>query len=86
MSDVLKGLDWKSFTPEDSPKTPMDVMADPAVRDLATAKVSTGDPAPDFELPVLNFSDGTEKATGETFCLSKAAAERPVALVFGSYT
>ena len=79
-------LDWRAFTPEDSPKTPMDVMADPLHRDLATAKLEPGDPAHDFALPVYDFSDGTERATGETFRLAEAAAERPVALIFGSYT
>ena len=24
------GIDWRAFTPEDSPKTPMDLRADPA--------------------------------------------------------
>jgi len=24
-----EGFDWKAFTPEDSPKTPMEVLADP---------------------------------------------------------
>ena len=38
-------FDWRSITPEDSPKTPMDTMNDPALRDLATPKLSVGDPA-----------------------------------------
>ena len=79
-------FDWRAFTPEDSPKTPMDVMADPMHRDLATPKLGPGDPAFDFELPLYDFSDGTEKATGDRFNLRSAADERPVALIFGSYT
>jgi hypothetical protein len=79
-------FDWRAFTPEDSPKTYPDVMADPHHRDLATAKLAVGDPAHDFELPVYGFGDGSERPTGATFHLQKAAAERPVALIFGSYT
>ncbi len=79
-------FDWRSITPEDSPKTPLDTMKDPALRDLATPKLSVGDPAFDIELPVYDFSDGSERLTGETFHLSEIARDRPVALIFGSYT
>ena len=79
-------FDWRAFTPEDSPKTPMDVMADERHQDLATPKLAAADPAYDFELPVYDFSDGTEVATGERFHLRAAADARPVALIFGSYT
>ena len=79
-------FDWKSMTPEDSPMTPMDLMSDPAARDLATAKLSEGDPAFDFELPVFDFSDGSERLTDETLHLAEIARNRPVALIFGSYT
>ena len=58
--------------------TLQDVLADPGYRDLGQAKVATGDIAPDFELPVV---DG-----GATVCLGTLLDERPVALVFGSYT
>lgn len=80
------GLDWRAMTPEDSPKTPVDLMADPSVVDLAQAKCAVGDVAPDFELPVFDFSVGTEQPTGRSMRLSAVAAERPVALIFGSYT
>lgn len=83
---IPPAFDWKALTPEDSPKGLPDVMADPLHRDLSTAKLDEGDVAYDFELPLCDFSDGTERVTGETFCLSRAAAERPVALIFGSYT
>ncbi len=79
-------FDWREFTPEDSPKTPMDIKADPLLQDLATAKLAHNDPAFDIEQPVYDFSDGTERLTGETFHLRKLAEERPVALIFGSYT
>jgi len=79
-------FDWRSFTPEDSPKTPVDLVRDPAVRDLSTPKLSADDPAFGFKLPLFDFSDGTEKATGESFDLLRTALERPVALIFGSYT
>jgi len=81
-----EGIDWREFTPDDSPKTPMDVMGDPQLRDLATATLSVGDLAHDFALPVYDFSDGTEQRTGEVFRLADAATHRPVALIFGSYT
>jgi hypothetical protein len=79
-------FDWKSITPEDSPRTPPELASDPEMRDLSTASVAEGDEAFDFELPVYDFSDGSERLTGETFNLSEVARERPVALVFGSYT
>lgn len=80
------GFDWRAFTPEDSPKTPMDVMADPKHADLATAKLAVGDPAYDFESVVYDYSDGTAKDTGRRFRLLEVAREKPVALIFGSYT
>ena len=83
---IPEGFDWKALTADDSPKGLPDVMADPVHQDLATAKLSEGDPAHDFELPQSDYSDGTNRETGETFHLMKAAAERPVALIFGSYT
>jgi hypothetical protein len=64
--------------PKDSPLTLQDVMARTDYRDLMTAKVAEGDLAPDFELPLLN-GDGTVR-------LDSLLSERPVALVFGSYT
>lgn len=79
-------FDWKSITPEDSPKTPMDLASDPEMRDLATPSLAEGDEAFDFDLPLYDFSDGEERLTGETFHLAEIAGERPVALVFGSYT
>ncbi len=89
MSDeqrIPEGFDWKALTPDDSPKGLPDVMADPVHQDLSTAKLGEGDLAHDFELPVSDFSDGVERSTGESFRLSEAAAVRPVALIFGSYT
>jgi hypothetical protein len=66
------------LAPRDSPLTLNDVMASPAYRDLMTPAVSEGDAAPDFALPT---ADG-----GETVRLSALLEQRPVALVFGSYT
>ena len=79
-------FDWKSFTPEDSPKTPMDVMADPIHQSLSTPDLAEGDAAYDIRSPIYDFSDGTEKATGKIFDLAEVAKEKPVALIFGSYT
>ena len=80
------GFDWRAVTPEDSPRTAPEVLADPQARDLATAKLAVGDPAFDFTLPVYDFRSGARKQTGEQFHLAAMARERPVALIFGSYT
>lgn len=68
----------RGLAPKDSPLTLQDVMARPDYRDLMTPKVAEGDRAPDFELARLD-GDGTVR-------LGSLLAERPVALVFGSYT
>ena len=68
----------RGLAPKDSPLTLQDVLADPGYRDLARPKVAVGDLAPDFELARV---DG-----GGTVRLSRLLDERPVALVFGSYT
>jgi hypothetical protein len=83
-SALPAGFDWKSITPEDSPKGLPDIVAEQG--HLSQADVAPGEPALDFELPVFDFSDGSERATGERFHLASAAAARPVALIFGSYT
>jgi len=83
---IPKDFDWKAFTPDDSPMGLPDVLADPVHRDLSIAKLAEGDVAHGFELPLCDFSAGVERETGEIFQLAKAAAERPVALIFGSYT
>jgi hypothetical protein len=62
----------------DSPLTLQDVMARADYLDLRTPKVATGDLAPDFELPGVD--------NRSTVRLSSLLDERPVALVFGSYT
>ena len=68
----------RGLAPKDSPLTLQDVMSREDYRDLMTPKVAEGDLAPDFELPRLD-AEGTER-------LTTLLAERPVALVFGSYT
>ena len=47
------------------------------------SSVQQGEPARDFELPFLPGQGGAE---GETLRLSDRLAQRPVALIFGSYT
>ncbi len=81
-----QGFDWRAITPEDSPKTPMDVMADPLRTDLATATLQVGDTAYNFTSRIYDYSDGTEKVTSNMFDLAAIAKEKPVALIFGSYT
>jgi hypothetical protein len=49
----------------------------------ADSRAAAGQPAPDFELPFLT---GQDRSQGETIRLSDRFPNRPVALVFGSYT
>ncbi len=49
----------------------------------ADSQAGAGERAPDFDLPYL---PGQGKAEGERIRLSRRFADRPVALVFGSYT
>ena len=79
-------FDWKTITPEDSPRGLPDVMADPVHQRLSTPDVRAGDRAFDFDLPISDFSTGVERSTSERFHLQSAAENRPVALIFGSYT
>jgi hypothetical protein len=65
-------------TPADSPLTLEQVMTSPFYGELMTPAVRPGEPALDFELPRLEG--------GGRVRLSDFAGERPVALVFGSYT
>jgi len=68
----------RSNAPKDSPLTLQDVVASSDYRDLMTPQVAEGDLAPDFELPRLD-GDCTVR-------LGSLLGERPVALIFGSYT
>ena len=70
-------------TPLDSPLAMTDVMESPRYRDLWTARLAPGDPAFDFELPLL---DDAGRPAPESVRLSSFAGARPVALIFGSYT
>ena len=85
-SKLPSGFDWQKFTPADSPKTPPEIMADEHHRKLSTADVRQGDLAYNFNSPIYDFSSGKEKATGEHFDLLAMSREKPVALIFGSYT
>ncbi len=79
-------FDWKSITPSDSPRTPIDIMADPKLRRLGTPELAPGDQAFGFRRPLYDFSSGQQVATGGTFDLLSRAEEKPIALIFGSYT
>jgi hypothetical protein len=65
-------------TPPDSPLTLEDVMSSPVYRRLMTPELAPGDPAYPFDLPLLERESHIS--------LADFAGERPVALVFGSYT
>ena len=71
-------------TPPDSPLTLETAMASPLYRTLMAPELRPGDPAADFDLPLLDPE--THAPSGERVSLSSFAGERPVALVFGSYT
>ena len=84
--DKVSGFDWQAFTPKDSPKTPMDLRSDPAHQALSTPEVAEGGAAHDFSSAIYDFSNGQKVITGRRFNLFEAAREKPVALIFGSYT
>jgi hypothetical protein len=71
-------------TPVDSPLTMEQAMASPVYLELRTPALAVGDVAFDFELPLLDGE--THEPTDAVVRLSAFAGERPVALVFGSYT
>ena len=65
-------------TPSDSPLTLEQALASPLYRTLMAPELAPGEPAFPFDLPLL---DG-----GGRVRLADFAGERPVALIFGSYT
>jgi hypothetical protein len=65
-------------TPADSPLTLGDVMSSPFYGNLMAPELRPGDQAFPFDLPLLDGSGRVQ--------LADFAGERPVALVFGSYT
>jgi len=71
-------------TPADSPLTLETAMASPLYRKLMDAELRPGDPAFAFELPLLDPE--THRPSGDLVRLAGFAGERPVALIFGSYT
>ncbi len=75
----MEKLNPATFTPEDSPLTRAEVVASPLYQDLSTPKLSRGDVAFDFVLPRLDLP-------GERVRLSSFSGEKPIALIFGSYT
>ena len=71
-------------TPADSPLTLEDVMSSTVYLRLRTPDLAPGDPAFPFDLPLLD--PHTHRPSGARVRLDDFAGERPVALVFGSYT
>ena len=71
-------------TPADSPLTLETAMASPLYRRLMAPALAPRDPAVPFELPLLDPE--THRTVGGRVRLADFAGERPVALVFGSYT
>ncbi len=85
-TELPGGFDWQKFTPEDSPKTAPEIIADEYHQKLSTADVQVGDLAYNFSSPIYDFSSGVQASTGKHFDLIAMAQEKPVALIFGSYT
>ena len=71
-------------TPPGSPLTLETAMALPLYRRLMDSDVSPGEPAFAFELPRLHPE--THRPSGERVRIADFAGERPVVLIFGSYT
>jgi hypothetical protein len=71
-------------TPADSPLTLEQAMSSPLYQRLMTPELAPGEPAHQFELPLLDPE--THQPSGERIRLADFAGERPVALIFGSYT
>jgi hypothetical protein len=71
-------------TPADSPLTLETAMASPLYRRLMDPDVRPGDPA--FPVELARLDPETHRPSGERVRLADFAGERPVALVFGSYT
>jgi hypothetical protein len=71
-------------TPADSPLTLETAMASPLYRKLMDPELRPGEPAFGFELPLLDQE--THRPSGDRIRLADFAGERPVALIFGSYT
>ncbi len=81
-ADKMQGLDLERLTAAMSAPGASETVAE--VMELgAGAAAGVGQPAPDFELPYLPGHGGAE---GETVRLSDCFTNRPVALIFGSYT
>jgi len=71
-------------TPADSPLTLETAMASPLYQGLMEPELRPGDQA--FPLDLAQLDPETHHPSGERVRLADFAGERPVALVFGSYT
>ena len=65
-------FDWKSITPSDSPRTPIDIMADPKLRRLGKPELKPGDQAFGFWRPLYDrhrrrISMSMHKESGATY-------------------
>jgi hypothetical protein len=71
-------------TPADSPLTLEAAMASPLYQRLMAPELAPGEAAFPFDLPLLDPE--THRPLDKRVRLRDFAGERPVALVFGSYT
>ena len=71
-------------TPADSPLTLETAMASPRYQGLMAPELAPGQPAFPFDLPLLDPE--THRPSGQRVRMADCAGERPVALLFGSYT
>ncbi len=81
-SNQMQGLDMDRLRKAMSAPGAAEVVAEIQAMG-AESRAGVGDRAPDFRLPILPGHGGAE---GEQVRLSERFANRPVALIFGSYT
>ncbi len=80
-SDQMDGLSLADL--EDAMSHPEAKRTVAEMMPIEAASVQPGQPAPDF---TLRWLPGHAGGPDETFTLSSKRGERPVALIFGSYT
>jgi hypothetical protein len=80
-SEAMDGLSLDDL--KDAMSHPLAAATVAELMPLEAASVQPGQPAPDFTLPWLPGGGGEE---GQSVTLSERWRERPVALIFGSYT
>ena len=87
MTTAIEGQDLPGLSLEeieDAMSHPLAAETVAKLLPLEKTSVQEGEPAPDFTLAYL--ADGGDVGQGQTVTLSQHFGNRPVALIFGSYT